>query len=68
MCYWPLTFGTFHMLTRSIVQALHNLNNEVTNMLILALPEPLANPSSSSLIWDSHIWNQFNNVMMILNF
>ena len=29
-------------------------------MLILALPEPLANPSPFSLIWDSHIWNQFN--------
>ena len=30
------------------------------SMLILALPEPLANPSPFSLIWDSHIWNQFN--------
>ena len=30
------------------------------SMLILALPEPLAHPSPFSLIWDSHIWNQFN--------
>ena len=30
------------------------------SMLILAIPEPLANPSPFSLIWDSHIWNQFN--------
>ena len=30
------------------------------SMLILALPEPLANPSPFILRWDSHIWNQFN--------
>ena len=36
------------------------VNNEVTSMLILPLPEPLAKPSPFSLIWDSYIWNQFN--------
>ena len=30
------------------------VNNEVTSMLILALPEPLANRSPFSLIWDFH--------------
>ena len=30
------------------------VNNEVTSMLILALPEQLAYPSPLSLIWDSH--------------
>ena len=35
------------------------VNTEEASMLILAVPE-LANPSPFSLIWDSHIWNQFN--------
>ena len=41
----------------TIVQVIHIMsedNNEVTSMLILALPEPLTNPSPFSLIWDSH--------------
>ena len=30
------------------------VDNEVTSMLILSLPEPVPNPSPFSQIWDSH--------------
>ena len=53
-----LTFTIWDVLhAHAIVQV---VNNEVLSTLILALPEPLANPNLFSLIWDSHIWSQFN--------